>query len=169
MKLVTVTTECQSNPELFFSIKPTEIREAKEICSRCPKKEACLRQAEESGEVHGVWGGKNFSTGLFKSVTTVNNRCKKNLHHKEGPGRCSPCATANKKLYNQKLKDAGITYNRKKRSWKKNFIGKNCSNGHLLTIDNTRIRQYDKALMCNDCLRKVRPKIIPSVKKGLYP
>ncbi|MFI1398177.1 WhiB family transcriptional regulator [Streptomyces sp. NPDC020681] len=51
-----------ANPRIFFPahevpLGEREIREAKNICSRCPVREDCLALAIQSGETDGVWGG----------------------------------------------------------------------------------------------------------------
>lgn len=47
---------CSSaGPEIFF--EPSRAVEAKLICGICAVREACLAWADETGEVHGVWGG----------------------------------------------------------------------------------------------------------------
>ncbi len=51
-----------SNPELFFPIGSTgravsQIEKAREVCLRCPAREACLEYALETNQDAGVWGG----------------------------------------------------------------------------------------------------------------
>jgi hypothetical protein len=43
--------------EPWFSGNPTKTRRAVAICDRCPVKVICGREADERGEVFGVWGG----------------------------------------------------------------------------------------------------------------
>lgn len=50
------------DPELFFPIGAKEpaqfqIEEAKQVCSRCDVRGACLLWALQVGEQYGVWGG----------------------------------------------------------------------------------------------------------------
>jgi WhiB family redox-sensing transcriptional regulator len=50
------------DPELFFPIGNTgpallQIQEAKQVCRKCPVRDACLQWALEKGYEHGVWGG----------------------------------------------------------------------------------------------------------------
>jgi WhiB family transcriptional regulator, redox-sensing transcriptional regulator len=50
------------DPELFFPIGSTgpvlaQIAEAKEVCARCPVREACLDFALSTGQAYGIWGG----------------------------------------------------------------------------------------------------------------
>jgi WhiB family redox-sensing transcriptional regulator len=54
----------EADPELFFPIGTTgpallQIQEAKAVCHRCPVTEQCLRWALESGQEHGVCGGRS--------------------------------------------------------------------------------------------------------------
>ncbi|NUR84019.1 MAG: WhiB family transcriptional regulator [Nonomuraea sp.] len=51
-----------ADPDLFFPISDegpgrTQVRVAKEVCGRCPVREACLRYALDTRQAHGVWGG----------------------------------------------------------------------------------------------------------------
>jgi WhiB family transcriptional regulator, redox-sensing transcriptional regulator len=50
------------DPELFFPAGSTgpallQIAEAKEVCARCPVRDACLDFALGSGQRFGIWGG----------------------------------------------------------------------------------------------------------------
>jgi WhiB family transcriptional regulator, redox-sensing transcriptional regulator len=50
------------DPELFFPIGTTgpvleQIAEAKEVCARCPVRDACLDFALSTGQAYGIWGG----------------------------------------------------------------------------------------------------------------
>ena len=50
------------DPELFFPIGSTgpvlaQIAEAKEVCARCPVRDACLDFALSTGQAYGIWGG----------------------------------------------------------------------------------------------------------------
>jgi WhiB family transcriptional regulator, redox-sensing transcriptional regulator len=60
-----VTTElpCRSDPDLFFAESPQDVRLAKELCSLCPVREACLAGALQRAEPWGVWGGELFLRG----------------------------------------------------------------------------------------------------------
>ena len=52
---MSVREPCRTDPDLFFSTKPKEVKEAKALCADCPLREQC----EELGwgEEHGIWGG----------------------------------------------------------------------------------------------------------------
>jgi len=64
--------ECRKHdPRIWFPEPPTsdamdraryadEVADAQEICGTCPVKDLCLKDASDRGEVHGVWGGKDF-------------------------------------------------------------------------------------------------------------
>ncbi len=54
---------CQSEPDLFFSEDPEDLRLAKALCEHCPVRNACLAGALQRGEPWGVWGGALFLNG----------------------------------------------------------------------------------------------------------
>jgi WhiB family transcriptional regulator, redox-sensing transcriptional regulator len=43
--------------------KRLDVREALELCGRCPVRRPCLRYAERLGDAEGVWGGVLFRRG----------------------------------------------------------------------------------------------------------
>jgi WhiB family redox-sensing transcriptional regulator len=43
--------------DLFFRTASRAVREAKELCARCPVWSECLRHALDQPEEDGVWGG----------------------------------------------------------------------------------------------------------------
>lgn len=47
------------DPNLFFPERGDPTAEAKRICSECRVREKCLEFALQSGERHGIWGGKS--------------------------------------------------------------------------------------------------------------
>lgn len=64
---------CASEPmELWFPNPPQnrerakvdhynkQVRMAQEICFECPVRDACLKDATERNEQHGIWGGVDF-------------------------------------------------------------------------------------------------------------
>jgi WhiB family transcriptional regulator, redox-sensing transcriptional regulator len=57
------TLLCQSEPNLFFSEDPGDLRLAKALCAHCPVRSACLAGALQRGEPWGVWGGQLFESG----------------------------------------------------------------------------------------------------------
>lgn len=44
------------HPDLFFSINPREIEQARNICRRCPEIRDCLSWSITTKE-HGIWAG----------------------------------------------------------------------------------------------------------------
>jgi WhiB family transcriptional regulator, redox-sensing transcriptional regulator len=59
-----VRTPCQDTPDLFFSVDPHRIAQAKQICRTCPHAASCAEWATTRGE-EGVWGA---TTGDERSV-----------------------------------------------------------------------------------------------------
>ena len=57
------TLLCQTEPDLFFSENPEDLRLAKALCEHCPLRYSCLAGALERGEPWGVWGGELFLNG----------------------------------------------------------------------------------------------------------
>jgi WhiB family transcriptional regulator, redox-sensing transcriptional regulator len=57
------TLLCQTEPDLYFSEDPADLRLAKTMCRQCPLQMACLTGALERGEPWGVWGGELFQNG----------------------------------------------------------------------------------------------------------
>lgn len=172
MKLLEVEVPCQEDPDLFFSDDESNKTEAKKICSTCPFKDKCLLQAKKLNEDYGIWGGKDFSK--VKQLTPGKHNillglCRNGRHKYTPPGTCKGCvkeskARSWKKRYEKKKADGTLVHNA---SRKKNVIGGKCKNNHELTLNNTRVRSYDKALMCSDCIRRIRPTVISSrIRRG---
>jgi WhiB family transcriptional regulator, redox-sensing transcriptional regulator len=58
------TLPCRShNPDLWFAESPAELEQAKQLCTDCPIKLACLGSALSRQEPWGVWGGEIFEHG----------------------------------------------------------------------------------------------------------
>ena len=55
---------CERQPELFFATHGRALDLAKELCTDCPVRAACLSGALERGEPHGVWGGQIVLDGV---------------------------------------------------------------------------------------------------------
>ena len=56
---------CRSgDADLWFAESPAELERAKELCSSCPVRAACLAGALEREEPWGVWGGEIFLRGV---------------------------------------------------------------------------------------------------------
>jgi len=45
--------------DIFFSYKPEDRHEAKNICYSCPVRDLCLKWALENKEIWGIWGGRD--------------------------------------------------------------------------------------------------------------
>lgn len=55
---------CRSHdPDLWFAESPAELERAKQLCTGCPIKAACLDSALTRREPWGVWGGEIFEHG----------------------------------------------------------------------------------------------------------
>ena len=55
---------CHSvDPELFFAESPAQLELAKDLCTECPVRRACLAGALARREAAGVWGGQIFDNG----------------------------------------------------------------------------------------------------------
>lgn len=46
-----------ADPARFYDLHPAAIDAAKAVCASCPVRQPCARQAVETGEEWGVWGG----------------------------------------------------------------------------------------------------------------
>ena len=55
---------CRRDPELWFAESPSDVELAKERCTDCPVRRACLAGALERREPWGVWGGELFLQGV---------------------------------------------------------------------------------------------------------
>jgi WhiB family transcriptional regulator, redox-sensing transcriptional regulator len=47
----------ETDPELFFPENGGSVRDAKQVCSRCPVRAECLAYALDTNQRFGVWGG----------------------------------------------------------------------------------------------------------------
>lgn len=170
MKLIDVTTPCQSNPDLWFEEDKESIEKAKGICNTCPFKEACLAQAEKEKEVWGVWGGKNFNSSRYQSTNKARGLCRNGKHDLPNGGRCAECRKATRAAHDKRRAERRKIHGREKDTRTshgkkhKNKVGGTCKSGHNLTTDNTKIRPFDGAVMCKECYSKVKPKMRPSRK-----
>jgi len=52
------------DPDLWFAEAPTELERAKQLCTTCPVRHACLATALSRQEPWGVWGGEIFERGV---------------------------------------------------------------------------------------------------------
>ncbi|UDY25339.1 WhiB family transcriptional regulator [Nocardioides sp. Kera G14] len=53
-----------NNPELWFAESPSDVEEAKALCTDCPVQALCLDGALSRREPWGVWGGELFLSGV---------------------------------------------------------------------------------------------------------
>lgn len=154
---------------MWFSEDKDEIKRAIAFCNVCPVKESCLRQAEEMNEVNGIWGGKNFQSSRYQSTNKARGLCRNGLHELPGGGSCPACRAKSQAAY--AIRKADLRKKREQENprgsrWKKNVIGGFCHNNHYLTINNTKVRPNDGALMCTQCFKRVQPKIRPTRREG---
>jgi WhiB family transcriptional regulator, redox-sensing transcriptional regulator len=69
---------CRSaDPELFFAESPADVESAKQICTACPIREACLAGALERHEPWGVWGGELLVQGAVVARKRPRGRPRK--------------------------------------------------------------------------------------------
>ncbi len=148
---------CQSEPNMWFSKSESRTSLAKELCSECWFKDQCLNIAINNQEVHGVWGGVNFSDPSERISSGI-KKCRKGHELPPEGGNCYTCRRDSQKRYDKKIKKGSD-----KRK-PKNFLGGYCSNEHLLSEKNTYIRGYDQAVVCKDCISLNRRNKLPHVK-----
>lgn len=56
---------CRVNdPELWFAEAPSDVEEAKALCTDCPVQQMCFSGALDRREPWGVWGGELFLQGV---------------------------------------------------------------------------------------------------------
>jgi len=51
-------TPCTAEPDLWFSTRDDDQREAKQACKTCPALEACMRLVADLQPEFGVWAGR---------------------------------------------------------------------------------------------------------------
>jgi WhiB family redox-sensing transcriptional regulator len=66
-----------SDPEMWFAESPVLLERAKELCSGCPARQACLAGALERREPAGVWGGEIFDAGRVVATKRGRGRPRK--------------------------------------------------------------------------------------------
>lgn len=155
MFTMSTNVPCQEHdPDIWFS--PGSVLLAQSICSSCPVKRQCLEMASLNGEIHGVWGGVDFSIPE-KRVSSETRLCRKKLHHYSvNLNTCPECRKASYRSYDQKVK----SWRNKQEPYIRKKIGDLCANKHVLTEDNIIIRSSDNATLCKKCTRSRMP-VIP--------
>ena len=74
--------------DYFFSRKPAERYEAKNLCFTCPVREECVRWALEKPEIWGVWGGRDeYEIRRTLSVNAEGNEVRRGRYP-----QCPYCA-----------------------------------------------------------------------------
>lgn len=68
----------RGNPDLWFAESPGDLERAKQLCTSCPIRQACLEGALERGEPWGVWGGEIFDRGSVIARKRPRGRPRKN-------------------------------------------------------------------------------------------
>ncbi|MBX3309701.1 MAG: WhiB family transcriptional regulator [Cryobacterium sp.] len=85
---------CSEDPDLFFRDTAKSNRRAKELCDECPLKarQACLTQAIEDDERHGIWGGLTYDERKALTGTLPSG------WRTEVPPACSICESTTLKV-----------------------------------------------------------------------
>ncbi|WP_405554288.1 WhiB family transcriptional regulator [Streptomyces sp. NBC_01171] len=78
---------CRPDPALFHSDYPPDRRRAQGLCAGCPLLAACEAYAVASGQVWGVWGGRDFTA----VVTYCGTERGHQIHVRNGEAACGPC------------------------------------------------------------------------------
>jgi len=55
--LIHVDPPCRRHPDLFFSLAPARVEQAKALCAQCPWLRKCRLTSLEWDEQYGTWGG----------------------------------------------------------------------------------------------------------------
>lgn len=154
------TVICQVLPDLWFSESESKKSIARDLCSDCWFKEDCLQRAIDNSEVHGIWGGVDFSNPLERISSTI-KKCRNGHELPPEGGNCYTCRRISQKKYDKKIKK---NYNKTKP--RKNILGGYCLNDHLLSEDNVTIRSSDQAVLCKKCYSSNK---LPHVKAYSLP
>lgn len=65
------------DPDLWFAEAPADLELAKQFCTECPARLACLAGALERREPWGVWGGEIFERGRIVARKRPRGRPRK--------------------------------------------------------------------------------------------
>jgi WhiB family redox-sensing transcriptional regulator len=66
-----------SDPDLWFADSPSDLERAKELCTDCPIRRACLAEALNRAEPWGVWGGEILDRGCVVNRKRPRGRPRK--------------------------------------------------------------------------------------------
>lgn len=144
----------EHDPDIWFN--QGSVLLAKSICSSCPVKSECLEMATMNGEVHGVWGGVDFSTPEDRPVAET-KLCRKKIHYYPvNLDTCPECRKATQRAWESRAKP----WAKKDKPYVRKKVGDLCTNKHVLTEDNIIIRSSDGATLCKKCTRSRMP-VIP--------
>lgn len=82
------------DPDWWFSDKPADREQARQICVRCPLLHDCRTHALDTREQHGIWGGLDVADRrrIWRGVTCGTEEAY-HLHRTLGQ-ECEECATA---------------------------------------------------------------------------
>ncbi|BBY28725.1 WhiB family transcriptional regulator [Mycolicibacterium sediminis] len=74
-----LTVPCHDGePDLWFAENPSELEQAKALCTDCPIRRECLSSALERQEPWGVWGGEILDRGTVVARKRPRGRPRKN-------------------------------------------------------------------------------------------
>jgi hypothetical protein len=96
-------TPCQADPDLWFSESLASTALAKSICSSCPLQGKCLELAISGNEVHGVWGGVDFSNPEERILDDL-ILCRAKKHLRKRGENCRECSREAKRRYAKKVR-----------------------------------------------------------------
>jgi hypothetical protein len=139
---------CQTDPDLWFSDSQSGKLLAQDFCSTCFFKEDCLKLAVSNNEVHGIWGGIDFSDPNSRKTSDI-VLCRAKKHLRKRGENCSECKKEAQKRYNAKR---DYSKSPKKTKPRKHVLGGYCVNGHKLEESTTTVRSSDQALLCKKCI-----------------
>jgi len=90
-----------ADTRIFFPERGGDYATAKAICAECPVRQACLEDALETGELHGIRGGRSererrrMRGERRRKVTQCGTTSGYKAHNRRGEPPCSQCRQAN--------------------------------------------------------------------------
>ena len=99
----------------WFAVTAYGINEAKAVCATCPMMLPCYAVAVKNGEMHGVWGGVDFSQpkrtrGYVRGPGGCGTDAGYKAHKRNKEDACQPCKTAHNqydKVYEARKRQRG--------------------------------------------------------------